>query len=42
VGGAQGVSTQRSIWPVSYGGSGTNWLAERAEAAGHLIDRQWW
>ena len=36
------MSTQRAIWPVSYGGSGTNWLAERAEAAGRLIDRPWW
>lgn len=36
------MSTQRPIWPVSYGGSGTNWLAERAEASGRLIDRPWW
>lgn len=36
------MSAQRPIWPVSYGGSGTNWLAERAESAGRLIDRPWW
>lgn len=30
------------IWPVSYGGSWTNWLAERAEAAGRLVERPRW